>query len=457
MVNLNFPKPIEDPAHFFDREEALAAISEHLKNPQRPPIIIKGERLVGKTSTLNVTLVQHENDQSVVLRLPQVNSRREFFDEVLSGLDLHFPEQTIPFERATRTNTAFATTLEQLLRAHGKELLLVLDELDSMFHECSPGEAQKLLSTFLYLIERPTLPVRFLFTMSTTPQQFIQSYLSPFLALSKFVPLPFWSFEEIRDFTQWLLGSYVRFDPDALQLLYQGGGGHPYFTKALLKTLTTPLLNRLPRINVRKAEMTQAIESTVQEQNVNFALRNLWAAHFTPEEKHILQQLAREGRPVPEVLLTRDEPKQRMALHILLERQYLQHQRGDIWFRLGLLYTWLRLWVPLEPEDASDRSKLIVNTRVRTVQIDDSTLTLTEQEYQLLLLLARKRGEPVSREEIARLLWPEEEEAEGVPEDRISKTIGRLRQKLGDSRKNPYFLKTVRRKGYMLDHVRLID
>jgi len=53
-VELNFPNPVETLADLFDRDAELELVLTALRSPTRRPIVIMGERVMGKTSLLNV-------------------------------------------------------------------------------------------------------------------------------------------------------------------------------------------------------------------------------------------------------------------------------------------------------------------------------------------------------------------------------------------------------------------
>ncbi len=71
---------------------------------------------------------------------------------------------------------------------------------------------------------------------------------------------------------------------------------------------------------------------------------------------------------------------------------------------------------------------------------------LHTQPFQLLLLLLDRSGQPISREEIVRELWPD---GTFVDFDHsVNSAINRLREALGDKAANPRFIETLARRGY---------
>ena len=73
-------------------------------------------------------------------------------------------------------------------------------------------------------------------------------------------------------------------------------------------------------------------------------------------------------------------------------------------------------------------------------------IKLHVQPFQVLLLLLTRPGELLTREEIARELWPEGTFVDH--EHGVNSAINRIRDALGDSAKNPRFLETLARRGY---------
>src|SRR6202046_2105051 len=70
---------------------------------------------------------------------------------------------------------------------------------------------------------------------------------------------------------------------------------------------------------------------------------------------------------------------------------------------------------------------------------------LQDQPFQLLIMLLKKPGEVVTREELRTKLWPKTT----VDFDHgLNKAISKIRDALGDSSESPRFIETVARRGY---------
>src|SRR5271166_634416 len=73
---------------------------------------------------------------------------------------------------------------------------------------------------------------------------------------------------------------------------------------------------------------------------------------------------------------------------------------------------------------------------------------LQEQPFQILLMLAERSGDLVTRAEIKKKLWPNDTVVEF--DHSIHTAINKLRQALGDSAEKPRYVETVARRGYRL-------
>lgn len=88
---------------------------------------------------------------------------------------------------------------------------------------------------------------------------------------------------------------------------------------------------------------------------------------------------------------------------------------------------------------------LTISTETRSVEVDGEVVELTSMEYELLLILARRHGRKLSRDEIL-------SELRGIDAALLTRSVdimvSRLRQKLGDSNKAPRFIQTIWGRGY---------
>ena len=92
-------------------------------------------------------------------------------------------------------------------------------------------------------------------------------------------------------------------------------------------------------------------------------------------------------------------------------------------------------------------SDLILDLDSQCVLRGGETIGLTYTEFKILELLARNKKKIFSLEHIYRAIW----EDNAVGNDAIMVHIKNIRKKLGDSSRNPAYIKTAWGKGYYID------
>jgi DNA-binding response OmpR family regulator len=90
---------------------------------------------------------------------------------------------------------------------------------------------------------------------------------------------------------------------------------------------------------------------------------------------------------------------------------------------------------------------LVIDTTSMRAELDGRELSLTTYEFALLRVLAERAGRVLTREQIIDAVRGSADE---VFDRSIDVHVSHLRQKLGDTPRNPKLLKTVRGVGYML-------
>jgi len=489
---LNFPNPIETRADLFDREPELELIQAELRSATRRPVVIQGERVMGKTSLLNVVVEWLAQQPRLgVLQLPHVTSRDALVEEVLDGIAAE--TQTSLHRLGLRdargrlqlsTVTDFTRVAGELCAAAaGHTFVLCLDELDSMLVNCPDDRsANQLLDLVLHVVARTTLPVRFVFTITRTAPQILRSDASPFLSAARIVPLLPWPDDQARGFATGLLPPASTFDDDAHQLLFRVAGGHPYLTKAVLQSLLELDRSAGP---VTAADLRSAVAAAVSSPEVDFTLENIAKVHFSEPEREVLRWVAAAAGPVPAA----DLPAAASVLHELGQRRYL---RVDPVRGYGEAFGLLGQWLQRQPEAdrAPHRSPephrgppagapaapvataapaatgaptgppgaggepvpLVVDDSRKRVFLGPDELPLTAQEYRFLNCLAARAGRVVDRHTVASEVWAEEVIG-GIREGRLDALVYRLREELGAQAAG--YIETRRGRGYYVSPERV--
>ncbi len=100
-----------------------------------------------------------------------------------------------------------------------------------------------------------------------------------------------------------------------------------------------------------------------------------------------------------------------------------------------------------DPEPVTVVGGLTIDPRSRQARLNDEELELTPKEFDLLLFLAERAGEVVTKREILAEVW---REPYGGADRTIDVHLSWLRKKLGESAADPQYLRTVHGVGIKL-------
>src|SRR5688500_12114332 len=87
-----------------------------------------------------------------------------------------------------------------------------------------------------------------------------------------------------------------------------------------------------------------------------------------------------------------------------------------------------------------------LDVRSRELRTGDKSVRLQEQPFEILRMMLERPGHVVTREELARRLWPDGTFVDF--EHSLNAAVKRLRAALGDDADHPRFVETLPRRGY---------
>ena len=111
---------------------------------------------------------------------------------------------------------------------------------------------------------------------------------------------------------------------------------------------------------------------------------------------------------------------------------------------------------PPAPSEASEPAgpiqvdDLVVDAPAHKATLAGRELQLTSFEFRVLVVLARRAGEPVTREELASAVLPKGDRYDPSVDRSLDVHVSHLRQKMGDGGREPRRIRTVRGIGYVL-------
>ena len=171
-----------------------------------------------------------------------------------------------------------------------------------------------------------------------------------------------------------------------------------------------------------------------------------------PDGYQILRTIREEGVETPVIVLTaRGTEEDKVRGLRLGADDYVTKPFGllELLARVDAIRRRLRLSSPARDRDASPivLGEIRVEPATRAVYRAGASVALRPKEFDLLLALARRDGEVVSRYELLEEVW-------GYGADVVSRTvdthIGQLRAKLERNPAAPRLILTVRKSGYRL-------
>jgi two-component system, OmpR family, alkaline phosphatase synthesis response regulator PhoP len=171
-----------------------------------------------------------------------------------------------------------------------------------------------------------------------------------------------------------------------------------------------------------------------------------------PDGLQVLRTLREEGVETPIIVLTaRGQEDDKVRGLRLGADDYVTKPFGlmELLARVDAVRRRLRLGSRERGTGAEpiELGKLRIEPATRTVLHSGEPVGLRPREFDLLLALARRGGEVVSRSELLREVW-------GYESDVMSRTVdthvGQLRAKIEEDRTAPRCILTVRKSGYRL-------
>ncbi|HET9275887.1 MAG TPA: response regulator transcription factor [Gemmatimonadales bacterium] len=171
-----------------------------------------------------------------------------------------------------------------------------------------------------------------------------------------------------------------------------------------------------------------------------------------PDGWQILRTLREEGVDTPVVVLTaRGQEEDKVRGLRLGADDYVTKPFGlmELLARLDAIRRRLRLGARARGSSTEpiEVGEIRIEPATRTVLRSGNAVALRPREFDLLLALARRAGEVVSRGELLREIW-------GYQADVMSRTVdthvGQLRAKLEEDPAVPRWIVTVRKSGYRL-------
>lgn len=234
--------PVGNQSSFIGREDILKRVLTMLRNPNDSALILYGQRRIGKTSFLQflqTRLPQEGNflpvyfDLEFRTREPLDSLLKNLASAIAEKLDLRLPDfSTVDVEQFFRSEW-LPQVLHQL--PQGQKLVILLDEFDVMD---SKDAAQAFFPYLRELFDLNRERLRFLIVLGRNFEDLTSSWTQAVLRGSereKIGLLPQADAETLIRIVEQV--SPLRWQPEAVERVWQLTHGHPFLIQALCKKI----------------------------------------------------------------------------------------------------------------------------------------------------------------------------------------------------------------------------
>lgn len=314
MIAMDFPNAVTNASNFYNRRVELEKAVRALLSGKCLPVMIIGERRVGKTSLQNVVMEAlskaHPGCRTLVVDPRVCDSVDTFAETVMRRFTTYLKcdiRDTGLVDAAGRfhldTPDQFDAAVSRILPAGSSEqFVLCVDEFDEIVRLVGKaGEAEKdrLFGLVHHLMERTALPLRLFFTMTRVPDPARDEYPAWLITKSEIIELLPLDTSAALGMIDWLMaGQPAVLDAQAKAMIADLSGGHPYFVKLLLVNLSAPFMDTEARRIGAAEVVNEALPRALEDARARYAIENVYKAHFTPAEKSVMLYLAERGEPV---------------------------------------------------------------------------------------------------------------------------------------------------------------
>lgn len=452
MVDLNFPNAVTDPKDFFGRTAELQLIQNLLQSRQKIPVIIFGERRIGKTSLQNVSIRSAEGYTPLLIEPRGIKTFNQLCLSILQSLANTQGKPGSDPELVQSLNRETVVSIDQFefwfMRLVGEgnaaAYLLCIDEFEEILRSLPEPERQRVLGLIHWLIEKTPLNLRLFFTM-TRPDTLQAEIPSPLLSKAQPFELQPLSLDELEKMVVTIFQDQTTADC-LTGWIYDLSGGHPYFAKLLM--------NHCLRWNLAGTQgRERALALAIDDPRADHAVTNLYKTQLDRQEQALMLALVQRDRPIPSFELRSASARWLTVARRLEKRAYLMELDDAYRYRIIFLEHWFRNWI--EYDEALDTLKdeimsirepaeIEVNPKTGQVMVRGKPVKLSVQEFNLILILAENGDSVVERDHIIDQVWKTHD---GVTPQTLDTAVYRLRRKIKDQGE---YITTVSGKGFKL-------
>jgi hypothetical protein len=355
--------PLTARQEIFVGRAAISQRIEHLLHDRRhPPLLIYGQRRMGKTSLLNNLgrlLPQHIIPLFVDLQGPVAfatdhagliynltrGMQRSAYDQRDTLLP-DLPRASIAADPATAFDVWLDGVEKQIIKERDGQILLMLDEFEALDEALQSGRFSEgfVLGTLRHIIQHRQR-IKVLLAGSHTLDEFRR--WSSYLLNAEVLHLGCLEEAEALQLIEQPIPNFrLRYDPDAVQRVYTLTSGHPFLLQLLCSEIVAIKNSHPPdkRFVATVVDVETAVPSALERGSLFFA--DIEINQLQPPAMQLLRMLSRrgEGKVIPFDLahqLARASSPQNNAVQNLLLRELLRETPDGYQVHNELLRRWV--------------------------------------------------------------------------------------------------------------------
>jgi len=366
MIVLDFPNAVDTVERFYGRGRELTLAMTVFTEGRRVPVVVIGERRIGKTSFQNVVisqLVKPGSSQLIPLIIEPrgIQTVDQFVEAVLGRLSAEASRDLNEAGVKCRDGyihlespVLFENICERLLDGlPERHFILCIDEFDELIRvtgEIGEQEQNRLMGLIHHLVESSRLPLSLFLSMTRFPDAAGNQIASPLLAKSQIIELRPFDFFEMEEMLAGLLRGYASIATEEKNWLYAQSGGHPYILKLIIANIFEGYDPGPEPVLITRSILEKAMLKAVDDPRGQYAFENIYRVHFNADEKRVMLYLAERGEPVNANELRAASITLLTAAKNLQKRHYFVERDGEYSMRAQFLGEWLRNWAEFDEE-----------------------------------------------------------------------------------------------------------
>jgi hypothetical protein len=428
---------------FFCRFKERERIEDLITKDLLHPVVISGERRIGKSSLLHLIQAAAEGHGMTAVKLTPSWSFEDYGQTLVGALS-RSPAEPQPgvaelLKNGQATPADYVDGLKRLLRGFpGKRVVVLQDEFENFCDQCSPEDRDKVLQFVKTAAGDRALGFKFFFAVIRPTRMSRPSYPSKLLEWAEQIPLNPFDDDEAKIFADRVVAKRLLIPPKGHAALFRLAGGHPFFIKLLLKYAGEQFFRTDQVVELTPDRLQSVVKPALADYTAHLSIQNIVEERMTAAERQILREVSVHGTVANSAL--GDAALVAEELH---GRGYLMRDGVGQWtLRIGCLQEFLESLPKLSNAKAGVPAVSKLRVESASVFRNDEKIHLDREELKIFSFLYQNRDRQfIGLNEIADNFYSGRAAPYGIQRVRtIQHLIARIQAKIEDKPGEPRHL-----------------